>query len=140
MPAAEDGFRQAAAEQRDARLLLFLAAAADEAARVAPDQQRFAEVRPQELRQALDRRSVGSGDESDRDVELAASPGSPPSCSAASAIAASSRAPRPMALANAIGPRVSGPGTDFLVRDDPGLPARRLDPVTEVRVRKQGLL
>ena len=136
VPAGEDGVREAAAEQGDARLVLFLAAAADQAARVAADEQRLAEVRPQELRQALDRGSVGGGDECDREVESRRRRRSAPSCSAASAIAASSRAPRPMALAKAIGPRRSGAGTDFLVRDDPGFPARRLDPVDQVRVRQ----
>jgi hypothetical protein len=69
VPAGHNGVRQAAAEQRDARFVLFLAAAADQAPCVAADQQRLAHVRPQQLRQALDRRSIGCRDECDRKVE-----------------------------------------------------------------------
>ena len=100
-----DGVRQPAAEQGDARFFLFLAAAADQAAGIAAEQQAVAEVRPQELRQPLDRGAVGGGDEGDREVECGRAGLAAPSCSAASAIAASSRAPRPMALAKDIGSR-----------------------------------
>ncbi len=61
----EHGIRQPAAEQGDARFVLFLAAAADQAAGIAAEQQAVAERRAQELRQPLDRRAVGSGNEGD---------------------------------------------------------------------------
>src|SRR5688572_21240328 len=69
-----------------------------------------------------------------------APPAPAPSCSAASATALSRRAPRPIALAKAIGPRRSGAGTGFLAGDDPGLATGRLDPLAEVDVRQHGFL
>ena len=65
-----------------------------------------------------------------------ASPDSPCNCSAASATAASSRAPRPMALVKDIRLRGSGAGTDFLVGNHDRLAAGLLDPVAEVRIRR----
>ncbi len=123
--AVERGVRQSSAEQGDAGLVLFLGAAADQAARIAADEQAIAEVRPQELRQALDRGAVGRRDEGNREVvaRRAALVGE---------LLGSLRDRRIEPCAEADGARDqamawrgSGTDTDFIVRDHLRFAARR---------------